>query len=413
MRWIPVALLLPLSAACGGSSSSPAAPGPATPALRANIGIASITVSGETQAVGQAYRVTLHLRESAGTAATILAVDLAFTNGSTALVSTHDEQPMSGRSNVCPPSGSIDTKEFVVVDVDGSHAYATTVQAKVTFTDSSTAVATAVGSAGVPALPPAPPQTFTLTGVITDNDSRAAIAGASLSVLNGSNMGKTATTDSTGTYVMHDLVADTFRLRAAANAYDAGEQNVTVPTIPRADFILSKSCGYALTASSGTVSPGALFNSFALTRTAASDCSWTASPSDPWIVLFGPTTGSGAASIVFSVAGSGLTRTGSIVVNWSTGTARYSLTATASICSPPTTVTIPSSGGGALVNMGAGCVNATTKTIDVPWIHIGGTMGGGLLLEVSVDVNSGGAPRTGHITFTGDHLFTQITFEQS
>jgi hypothetical protein len=243
IRCAIAAILFPLLSACGSSSSSstPAAPTPAPGAtLKASVGITSITVSGEARASGEAYHVTLHLHESAGTAATIVAVDLTFMNGATAFLSSHFDQPISDSSNVCPASGSVDTREFVIVDADASHAYATTTQAKVTFTDSSAAVGTTIGSAGVPALAAPPPQLFTLTGVITDMNTHAAITGARMDVLTGSNAGKSAMTDGSGTYVMRDLVADSFRLRSSASDYDPGEQGVTVPFNPRADFQLQR-----------------------------------------------------------------------------------------------------------------------------------------------------------------------------
>jgi hypothetical protein len=414
---IIAAILSLLIPACGGSSSSPAAASTAPPTLRANVGITSITVSGEARAVGQAYRVTVHLHESAGTAATIVAVDLTFMNGAAVILSSHYDQPISDSSNVCPANGSVDTREFVIVDADASHAYAATAQAKVTFTDSSTAVGTATGTAGVPALsaPPPPPQTFTLTGVITDMNTHAGIVGASLNVLTGPNAGKTAVTDSTGTYVMLGLVADSFRLRASASDYDPGEQGVTVPTIPRADFVLGKSCSYTLSPSSGTVSSGPFVGTFTVTPTTANNCPWTASTPDAWIALLGPTAGTGSGSISYTTAsrGSAATRTASIIVRWSSGTASFMLTEPGASCPPPITVAVPVSGGGlGEEDIGAGCYFNTDHAIDVPWIHIFGTNGGGRFLEAGVEPNSG-APRTGHITFTGDGLYLQITFMQA
>jgi carboxypeptidase family protein len=241
-RSATAAILLPLVLACGASSSPPAAPTPAT--LRASVGITSIAVRGDARPVGQAYSVTVHLHESAGTAATIVAVDLTFMSGTTVVLSSHSDQPISdsAAANVCPANGSVDTREFVVVDADPSHPYAASVQAKITFSDSSSAIGTATATTTVPALPspPPPPPTFTLSGVITDAGSHAAIAGARVEVLNGSNAGKTAITDGGGTYILGNLAADTFRLRVSANDYDAGEQGVTVPFNPRADFELRR-----------------------------------------------------------------------------------------------------------------------------------------------------------------------------
>jgi hypothetical protein len=241
-RWIAAGILLPLVAACGSNPSAPAAlTSPATP--RANVAISSITVSGEARTSGQAYHVVAHLRESGGAAATIVAVDLTFTNGATTLVTSHADRPIADAeaANVCPANGTVDTREFVVVDADASHAYAGTVQATVTFRDSSATTGTATATAAVPALPPPVAQTFSLTGVITDALSHSAIAGARVEVLNGGNAGKAAITDGGGTYVLTSLTAESFRLRASAAAYDSGEQGVTVPANPRADFELRRS----------------------------------------------------------------------------------------------------------------------------------------------------------------------------
>ncbi len=417
LRCAIAALLFPLSLACGSSPTSPVAASPPPATIRANIGITSVTVTGEARAVGQAYRVTVHLHESAGTPATIVAIDLTFANGATQTASAHFDQPISETAaNVCPANASVDSRELVVVDADATHAYATTAQAKVTFTDSSTAVGTTTSSAGVPALPPSPPQTFTLTGLITDVTTRAGIVGASLNVLTGVNAGKSAVTDSTGTYVMRDLVADNFRLRASASDYDSGEQGVTVPTIPRADFILGKSCGYTLSPASGTAPFGFFIGTFAIAPTTANFCPWTASTPDGWIALTGPTTGSGSGSISYTVTsqGSAVARSGTIVVAWPSGTQKFVLTEPAASCPPPITVSVPATvEGGAVVNIGAGCYYNTAHTIDVPWLSIFGTNGGGTFLEVSIRSNVGGAPRTGHITFTGDGLYLQITFIQA
>jgi hypothetical protein len=374
-----------------------------------------MTVTGEARGVGQAYRVAVHLHESAGTPATIVAIDLTFTTGTSATVSAHFDQPISDAANVCPANGSVDSRELVVVDADPSHAYATTAQARVSFTDNSTVIGTTTGSAAVPPLIPPPPQTFVLTGVITDAGTHAGIPGASLNVLAGPNAGKSATTDSSGTYVMRDLLADSFRLRASASDYDSGEQGVTVPTIPRADFILTKSCGYTLSPSSGLASFGPLTNAFTVTPNTANNCPWVATTPDSWIALIGPTTGTGSGSVGYSIKerGSATPRDGHIVVGWPNGTASFTLTQPAVTCPAPITVAVPASGGEGFVNVGASCYFSTTIAIDVPWIRIFGTMGGGTYLEPVFASNSSGVPRTGHITLTGDGLYLQITVNQA
>jgi hypothetical protein len=237
-RCVIATALAPLLSACGSSPSSSTAATPAT--LRASVGVTSISVSGESRAVGQAYRVVVHLHESTGTAATIAAVDLTLLNGSTAILSSHADRPIADEAaaNVCPGNGSVDTREFLVVDGDASHPYATSIQARVTFSDSSSVVGTTSATTGVPALPVPMPQTFTLTGLVTDANTHTGIAGARVEVMTGLNQGQVAFADGGGTYVLKNLAADTFRLRASATDHDSGEQGVTVPANPRADFEL-------------------------------------------------------------------------------------------------------------------------------------------------------------------------------
>ena len=127
-------LLLAGLAACGKSTPTTPSPTPVA-TVHASVTVTSMFVAGEIRSGGYAYRVVLHLKESAGAAATLSSVDLTFMGGSTLLVSSHHQQPISEANNVCPPGGTIDTRELLTADTDGSHVYATTVQAKVSYTD--------------------------------------------------------------------------------------------------------------------------------------------------------------------------------------------------------------------------------------------------------------------------------------
>ena len=126
--------VLPLGlAACDSSKSNPAGPSP-SPTVHPSVTVTSVSVIGEKRSTGYAYMIVLQLRESAGVAATISAVDLTFM-GTTTIVTSHHDQPISPGTNVCPASGTVATRQLVTVDADASHPYATTVSAKVTFTD--------------------------------------------------------------------------------------------------------------------------------------------------------------------------------------------------------------------------------------------------------------------------------------
>ena len=169
-----------------------------------------------------------------------------------------------------------------------------------------------------------------MTGTITDGGTHAGIEGARLDVLNGNNAGKSASTDRTGTYVLRDLKAETFRLRASANGYDAGEQNVTVPTNPRADFTLLRTCAYTLVPSSATV-PAHSYGGYTFTVTGGngSGCSWTASTADTWIELLESTAGTGSGIVTYEVPGNDrslASRTGRITVAWPGSRTDFSVT---------------------------------------------------------------------------------------
>jgi carboxypeptidase family protein/all-beta uncharacterized protein len=321
------ALLIAASAfisACAKDQSTPTQPTP--PTTRPNVTIAATLVLGESRATGYAYRVIVNLKESAGVAATITGVDLTFVNGSTVIASSHFDKPISDGANVVPASGTMSTRELTTVDADATHPFATSVQARVTFTDGTAFVSTASATADVPPLSPSAPQTYTLTGVITDASTHAGIGGARLDVLAGANAGKTTTTDGTGAYSLRDLIADSFRLRASATGYSTGEQGVTVPAIPRADFELRKldaPCGYSV-APTGFLDAASAGSQGSMTITRASGtCGWQASADADWITL-GARSGSDSANLSFtyrantSFAG----RVGTITVEWSGGSAQ-------------------------------------------------------------------------------------------
>jgi hypothetical protein len=322
--YVSVILAGAVLAAC--TKSTPTAPGPA---VRAAVTVASVSVTGERASDGgYVYRVVLHLRESAGVAATVDAVDLMFMDGTSPMVSSRHEQPVPATGNVIPPKGAADTRELVATDARVEAAYATNVRVRLTFTDPSGAQ-TASALASVPPLPQEPspplPMTYTLTGIITDQATGSGIDGARVEVLNGVNGGTVTATNSSGAYTLAGLQADTFRIRASAAGYNPGEQNVTVPAIPRADMALRRTvtpCTYTVTPTGTLNVPyvGGQF-SLAVTRTSGT-CDWQATTDTNWISL-ASTSGSGNATVAFSIPTNMVpyeSRTGVITIAWSGGT---------------------------------------------------------------------------------------------
>ena len=96
---ILVVLLAVLTTAC--QESSPTAPTPPTPSANATITSIS-TAGGHGTTTGFVYRTVIHLRETAGTAATITSVDLMFMDGPNAIQSSHHDDPIPATANVCP-----------------------------------------------------------------------------------------------------------------------------------------------------------------------------------------------------------------------------------------------------------------------------------------------------------------------
>ena len=318
--------LILLAALTGGcDKSSPTAPTPPAPPS-ANVAITSIsTTGGRAAAAGFVYRTVIHLRETAGTAATVKSVDLTFMDGVNVVMSSHHDDPIPATANVCPASGAVDTKELMTFDTDARHPYATAMQARITYTDATASDRVTEASSAVPPLTePPPPQTYSLAGVVSDDTGRG-IAGARVEVLNGANAGVASTTDVTGAYAMARLLPDSFRVRASADGYDSGEQSVTVTANARADFTLRRhvdSCAYTI-APEGPVDapqPGGQFN-VAMTRTSGS-CGWQAAADVGWISL-ARVSGNGSDTLVYTVApNTNFTgRIGIITIAWAGGTA--------------------------------------------------------------------------------------------
>jgi hypothetical protein len=172
-------------------------------------------------------------------------------------------------------------------------------------------------------------QTYGLVGNITEDGTGRPIMDARVEVLNGVNGGKAVLTDSAGAYRFEGLLADSFRMRASANNYESGEQGVTVPAIPRADFALRPSCSLTVTPLRLSVTSGGMVNPtsrISLTASAPT-CAWTATnQQDDWLFI-AATFSNQQSGYGHSVAGTG----SATVFLTSNGTA---------INSPPHTSTI-------------------------------------------------------------------------
>lgn len=359
--------MIALLTACTKSSPTQATSG--STAIGPNISVASMSVVSQTLSSGsRAYSVTLRLKESGGAAATIAAIDLTFTNGSTVIAASHVERPISDTSNVCPANGTVDTRELITTDDNAANPAATSVSAAVTFTDGASLTSRATATRDVPV--PAPPAAVTVSGLVTDSATSRGLAGASVQVMDGANAGRAVSTDGGGSYSLAGLSIGTFTIRASANGYDAVQQSVAVSKDTRVDLRMqpttnappppppppppSGPCGYSISPSANTVEWKGGGFTLAITRTSGS-CGWQATSDASWITLPGGSSGDGSASLGYvvtaNVFGSGSTRFGGVTISWSGGSARLAVQqAPASmLCeftvNAPDLTNVPSAGG--------------------------------------------------------------------
>jgi len=141
-----------------------------------------------------------------------------------------------------------------------------------------------------------------------------------------------------------------------------------------------------------------------LSVAAADGCTWSASSSERWIVVNGPTSGTGTGSVRFDVmANEGAERSGAISIGGETATVRQnaaSRNCTASI--DPSSTAMSAAGGSGMfeVTVAAGC--PWTAASSVQWITLveGASGSGSAVVRFRVASNAGAA-RTGRIGVAG------------
>src|SRR5262245_22613958 len=176
-------------------------------------------------------------------------------------------------------------------------------------------------------------------------------------------------------------------------------------------------CNYALNKTSETI--GVQGGSGALVLTTGEGCPWTASSNAPsWLSVTSPASGSGSATINYSVAAnSGQQRIGAITVGGQTFTVtQVPNQASCTFTLSPSSWLYPVEGGTGSFSVatGAGCIwDAATS---YGWIMITGgatnpTGGGSRTVYFSVEANNGGS-RTGTISVRGQvFTITQCGYE--
>jgi len=324
----------------------------------------------------------------------------------------------------------MDSRELTTTDDDPSHPHATSVTAKVSYSNVACTMCSTVAAADVP-LSRAP--TFTLSCLVSEeNTAGRAVAGATIQVVDGPNTGKSASSDGNGSYSLTDLAAGSFSIRATANGYNAAERAVTVAEDTRLDLRLLRNpvspppappppspsaCAYTVAPSTNSMNfRGGSFTA-AISRTAGS-CSWQASSDVSWITFPGGTSGNGSATLNYSVVINASvfgtpSRNGSITISWAGGNAQLRVFQGGSdpeACNwtvtkgPEDFDNVPSAGGqltGTLTiqdTINPRCRVLGTPT--VPWIS--GSIGVGKFTLTVAPNPSPGTARSGAVEFIGE-----------
>src|SRR6185295_18926256 len=214
---------------------------------------------------------------------------------------------------------------------------ATSVTAKVNYGDGGSTASSATASAEVPqsAAP-----LFTVSGRVMDDVSGGTVRAGSVQIVDGATAGKRVDADASGNYMLADLAAGSYTIRASANGYEPSDRAVTVAQDIRVDVRLRRTATAPPPAPSPSPSPGPSpgptgcaytvsppnaggweggNRTATITRTSGT-CSWQASTNVNWITFPGATSGSGSGTLTFTLAPNGLTaRSGVVTISWAGG----------------------------------------------------------------------------------------------
>lgn len=81
-----------------------------------------------------------------------------------------------------------------------------------------------------------PPDTSTLSGLVTDSVSGRGVASATVQVLDGPNAGRSASTDESGFYSLPSLIQGSFTVRVTRSGYDVAEGSTALSADARLDL---------------------------------------------------------------------------------------------------------------------------------------------------------------------------------
>ncbi len=87
------------------------------------------------------------------------------------------------------------------------------------------------------------PSTYSVSGTVTDGTSGGVLPGISVSITDGANAGKSATTSSSGGYSIGSVSPGSLTMSFSAGGYQTGTKTVSVSGNTRVDFVLQRVAG--------------------------------------------------------------------------------------------------------------------------------------------------------------------------
>lgn len=263
-------------------------------------------------------------------------------------------------------------------------------------------------------------KTFTLSGNVTDGTSGGILPNINIAITSGPHSGVSTKTDASGMYTLSGLESGSITVTASAVSYDSQDKTLTLTADSRLDFVMvrARDCAFTLSVTSQNVP--AAGGTFTLSAASPVSCGWTASTATPWISL-GATSGNSPATIAWTASPNTTitTRTGTIRVSWSGGSADLSVTQSGATCSfvlSPEGGSFPATGGTGSFTVtpsDPGC--PWTAASDSSWLTISsGTSGTGSgTVAYSVGTYGGPTgPRVGTIAVSGGGGFRGFPVQQ-
>ena len=186
-------------------------------------------------------------------------------------------------------------------------------------------------------------------------------------------------------------------------APNPGPQRVGTVTVAEHTFTVTQlnGCAYTVDPLSATFAPAGGNGSFSMT-TGSPDCFWGASSNASWLTLPSPQSGSGSATVTYTVAAnSGPARDGKVTIGGKDHAVHQDSGCVYTVT--PMSASFGQEGGAATIDVTTDALCAWSAASNVPWLVITSGSGatGSARVAYQVQPNDTGIQRTGTMTIAG------------